>query len=267
MSRPDVEPHFREAGSGPGVVCLHSNASNSGQWRALIDLLATDHHVLAPDLYGAGKSMEWPSDRQITLSEEVRFVEPVLARAGEPFCLVGHSYGGAVALIAALANPKRIGALVLYEPTLFSLAENRRPSLGSVAGIRNAVRAAANALDAGDCDAAAGHFIDFWVGEGSWQATPPSRKVAIAETMVNVRRWEHALFSEPTPLESFAALTMPILYMLGEDSPESARAVGRVLQTVLPNVQVLELEGRGHMAPITHAEHINAEIAAFVREL
>jgi len=267
MSMPGLEPYFREAGSGPGVVCLHSNASSSGQWRALIELLATDHHVLAPDLYGAGKSREWPSDRQITLSDEVRFVEPVLARAGQPLCLVGHSYGGAVALIAALANPKRIAAMVLYEPTLFSLVERHRPSLGSVAGIRNAVRAASDALEAGDCDAAAGHFIDFWVGEGSWQTTPPSRRVPIAEAMVNVRRWEHALFTEPTPLDSFAALTMPILYMLGEDSPESARAVGRVLPTVLPNVRVVQLEGRGHMAPITHAEAVNAHMAAFIREL
>ena len=34
------EPFFREAGTGPGVVCIHSNASTSGQWRGLMDLLA-----------------------------------------------------------------------------------------------------------------------------------------------------------------------------------------------------------------------------------
>ena len=33
-------PFFREAGAGPGVVCLHSNASNSNQWRSLMDTLA-----------------------------------------------------------------------------------------------------------------------------------------------------------------------------------------------------------------------------------
>jgi hypothetical protein len=43
-----LQPHIREAGSGPGVVCLHVNASSSAQWRGLIELLAPDQWVLAP---------------------------------------------------------------------------------------------------------------------------------------------------------------------------------------------------------------------------
>jgi pimeloyl-ACP methyl ester carboxylesterase len=105
------EPFCREAGAGPGVVCLHANASTSGQWRALMDKLAHNFHVLAPDLYDAGKSPQWPSDRVIRLSDETALIEPVLERAGPPLALVGHSYGAAVALIAALQNPGRIGAL------------------------------------------------------------------------------------------------------------------------------------------------------------
>jgi hypothetical protein len=78
---------FREAGSGPGVVCLHSNASSSSQWRALIETLAPRFHVLAADSYGAGKSPEWPTDRPIWLQDEVALLEPVFARAGDPFLL------------------------------------------------------------------------------------------------------------------------------------------------------------------------------------
>src|SRR5687768_3148001 len=105
-----AEPFFREAGTGLGVVCIHSNASSSGQWRGLMDLLSPKFHVLAPDSYGSGKSPEWPSDRFIRLRDEVALIESVLARAGSPLALVGHSYGAAVALIAALANPGRVRA-------------------------------------------------------------------------------------------------------------------------------------------------------------
>ncbi len=49
------ETHFREAGAGPGVVCVHCNASSSAQWRALMDRLAARFHVLAGDSYGAGR--------------------------------------------------------------------------------------------------------------------------------------------------------------------------------------------------------------------
>src|SRR3954469_18912850 len=121
-------PFFREAGAGPGVVCLHANASTSGQWRSLIDALSPKFHVLAADSYGSGKSPAWPADREAWLQDEVSLLEPVFARAGDPFALVGHSYGGAIALIAALSQPHRVRALALYEPTLFSLVEAESPA-------------------------------------------------------------------------------------------------------------------------------------------
>src|SRR6187397_921154 len=164
---PQIQPFFREAGTGPAVVCAHSNASTSGQWRALMDVLAPRFRVLAVDSYGSGKSPEWPSDRVIRLRDEVALIEPVLARAGTPLVLVGHSYGAAVALIAALDRPSRVRALALYEPTLFSVIDGEGPPPNDADGIRNAVAASAAALDAGDLNAAARHFIDYWMGPGS----------------------------------------------------------------------------------------------------
>ena len=117
---PVPEPFCREAGAGSGVVCLHSNASSSAQWRGLMDRLAPNFHVLAPDSYGSGKSPEWHSDRVIALSDEVALIEPVLARAGSPLSLVAHSYGAAVALVAALGDPSRVRAMAL------SMSANQR---------------------------------------------------------------------------------------------------------------------------------------------
>ena len=46
-----------------------------------------------------------------------------------------------------------------------------------------------------------------------------------------------------------------------------ARAVARNLVPVLPRVRVVEFPGLGHMAPVTHPEPINAEIARFLSEV
>jgi pimeloyl-ACP methyl ester carboxylesterase len=258
------QPFVREAGVGPALVCLHSNASTSGQWRGLMDELAGNYRVLAPDSYGSGKTAEWPSDREIRLQDEVDLLEPVFARAGPSFTLVGHSYGAAIALLAALRRPGRVRALALYEPTLFSVVDAQQAPPNGADGIRNAVAAAGAALDRGDRNHAARCFIDFWMGSGSWDATPSQRKPPIAASVVNVRRWAHALFTEPTPAEAFAALDIPVLYMVGDDSPEPARAVARVLIPVLERVEVVRFPGLGHMAPVTHPEVVNAEIARFV---
>ena len=152
------------------------------------DLLSPRHRVIAPDLYGSGRSVNWPSASEISLRDEVEFIAPVLQQAGDRFSLVGHSYGGAVALLAALQDPSRIRSLALYEPTLFALVDAQTPPPNGADGIRNAVKAASASLDAGDTDSAARHFIDFWMGSGSWATTPPARKSAIAASIISVRR-------------------------------------------------------------------------------
>lgn len=258
------EPFHREAGSGPGVVCLHANASSSGQWRELLELLAPQFHVLAPDSYGSGKSPPWPSPRVISLHDEVALIEPLLTSAGSPLALVGHSYGAAIALLAALANPGRIRALALYEPTLFALLDAQSPPPNEADGIRDAVAEAGAALDQGNPDAAAKHFIDYWMGAGSWQRMPEARQAPIRESVLNVRRWAHALFSEATPLAAFRTLEVPVLYMLGKHSTAAAKGVARLLTSTLPQVELLEFEGLGHMGPITHPGPVNAAIAHFL---
>jgi len=261
---PPPDPFFREAGTGPGVVCLHSNASSSAQWRALMDLLAPKFRVFAVDSYGSGKSPDWHSDRVITLGDEAAFIEPVLAKAGAPLALVGHSYGAAVALIAALTHPGRVRALAVYEPTLFSLIDAERPAPNDADGIRNTVARTVAALEAGSQDAAAGHFIDYWMGTGAWQQTPEARKPSIAASMANARRWAHALMTEPALLAAFRKLDIPVLYMTGKRSTASAHGVARLLTAALPRVEVVEFEKLGHMGPVTHPEPVNEAIRAFL---
>src|SRR5262249_57204903 len=131
--------------------------------------------VFAADSYDAGKSPHWPSDRVIHLRDEVGLIEPVLTRAGSSTALVGYSYGAAVALIAALANPGRIRAIALYEPTLFALLDAETPAPNEAEGIRNVVAEAGVALDAGNQEAAAERFIDYWTRPGTC-ARPPAQR-------------------------------------------------------------------------------------------
>ena len=259
------EPFYRELGAGPAVVCLHSNASSSSQWRLLMQELATDFHVLAPDMHGAGKGPAWPAQRPLALADEVALLESLFARVEGPISLVGHSYGGAVALLAALQQPQRVRALVLYEPTLFALVDAAFEPPNDADGIRQAVARADAALRVGDRSAAAGVFIDYWTGIGAWRAVPGAQRAAIETAIVNVQGWGDALFGEPTPLSAFRALKIPMLLMVGRDSPASSRAVAQLLVQTLPKLETLEFEGMGHMGPITHPGPVNAAIEVFLR--
>ena len=266
-SMPNVEPFIRQSGAGPAVVCIHANAGTSGQWRSLMDLLAPTHRVLAPDCYGSGRSPDWHSDRVMSLKDEVAFLDPVFSRAGSSFSLVGHSYGAAVALIAALTHPERVRSLALYEPTLFALIDAGSAPPNEADGIRDTVADAGAALDRGDVAAAAERFIDYWMGVGSWRATPEDRRPTIAASVKNIRRWAHALFTEPTPLARFATLRIPVLIMTGGASTVSAHGVARRLVPALPMARQHDFPNLGHMGPVTHAEQVNAVVARFLAEV
>jgi len=260
MERPTA--YFREAGTGTGVVCVHSSASSSGQWRPLMDRLADRFRVLAVDLYGCGKTPPWPGDRTITLADEAALLEPVFHAAGEPLHLIGHSYGGAIALRAALANPGRLRSLVLFEPVLFAvlLAEDPlQPAAREITAVRDDTTASVNK---GDLEASAERFVDYWMGPGTWSRTPELRRPAAARAMAKVKAEWQATFTEPTPLSTFASLDVPTLFIVGSESPASSRGVARLLTNTLPRVTTMEIDGVGHMGPVTHPDRINAAIEA-----
>lgn len=258
------EPFCREAGRGPTVVCLHSNASHSGQWRPLVEKLADRFHVVAVDGWGAGKSPAWTQPRTMTLADEVDLLEPVLARASKPVFLVGHSYGAAVALKSALMHPGRFAGLVLYEPTFFQLVNQRSPPPNDADGIRTAVSGAVARLAEGDEDGAGRCFIDFWMGAGTWDRMPAERKPAMAQSVRNVQRWADALMGEPTTLANLRALELPVLCLWGGRSPRSSLSVMELLLTALPQAEAVTYASLGHMAPVTHPDQVNPAIEAFL---
>lgn len=217
------------------------------------------------DTHGAGRGPAWPTDRTLTLHDEVALLEPVFAHAAAPFALVGHSYGAAIALLAALRRPERVHALVLYEPTLFALVDAASPAPNAADGIRATVARAAAALAAGDRGGAAEAFIDYWMGVGAWAAKPEAQRSAIEAAVVNVQGWGRALLGETTPLGAFRALGMPVLLMQGSETTTSARAVSTLLARTLPRVETLTLRGIGHMGPITHPAEVDTVIEDFLR--
>lgn len=262
-----LTPFLRQTGQGQRVVCFHSNASHSGQWRALMDQLAPRFEVMAVDSYGAGKSPDFTEARDLRLADEVELAQPLLnSPAGKVF-LVGHSYGAAVALKAALMHPDQVAGLALYEPTVFALVL-ASPHPGGVQGICDAVAEAEASLAGGDAGDAARAFIDFWMGDGAWAQTSLERRPAIEQSVKHVGRWARALMTEPATLQDFSTrVTMPVLYMTGNGSPHSSLAVADLLVPALARAMPVRFPGLGHMGPVTHPEVVNAAIEEFLLSL
>jgi pimeloyl-ACP methyl ester carboxylesterase len=258
--------YFREAGSGSSVICIHSSASTSGQWRALLERLTDRFRVIAVDLYGSGKTAAWPQNQPLHLDDELALLRPVFRAAGERFHLVGHSFGAAIALKAALAYRNRLQSLALFEPVLFIVLIENAPESAAAKEVLAVCDDTIRLVDEGNLNASAERFIDYWMGDGAWRAIPESRKPTLAAAMRAVRSEWHATFSDPTPLNAFAHVDVPTLLLTGTKSRASALAVARLLTGVLPRVRAVEIEGVGHMAPVTHPDTVNTLIERFLEE-
>jgi pimeloyl-ACP methyl ester carboxylesterase len=105
------------------------------------------------------------------------------------------------------------------------------------------------------------------MGAGTWAAMPESRRAALAEAVRAVKPEWHSAFNEPTPLQAFRAIDVPTLLLTGTASTAAARAVARLVAGVLPRVRVEEIDGAGHMAPVTHPQQINAFIERFLADV
>jgi pimeloyl-ACP methyl ester carboxylesterase len=245
---------YLDAGSGDPVVLLHSSISSSAQWRALVGQLRDRYRVLAPDLYGYGASAQWPGDGAFTLAHEAEIVHALLDQVGAQAHLVGHSYGGAVALHAARTRGGRFRSLVLIEPVAFYLLADR-------AEIETVARNVQQAVTSGDYLGGCRKFYEYWSGPESWDAVPAVRRNAMAPLMGKVAIEFQAAFNEPAGLAEHRRIAVPTLLLLGEHSPQPTRRICELLAATLRDARLRIVEDAGHMSPLTHRDAVNALVA------
>jgi pimeloyl-ACP methyl ester carboxylesterase len=254
-------PAYFSAGAGSAVVLLHCTLSSKNQWRALSGLLAAEHRVIAVDLYGYGDTPMPDKTAGFTLLDEVELVQSLLDTLllpDESFHLVGHSYGGAVALRFSHRFPQRIKTLTVFEPVAFHLLNRDDPGLQPV---HDMMVELGKLLEAGERAAAAAVFLDYWSGPGSFANFPTRVQQDFARRTPKLALDFQALTGTPLTLDDYRTLRMPTTLIAGRASRLPALRVTQELCRVLPACQLRWVE-TGHMGPVTHPELVNPAIKA-----
>jgi pimeloyl-ACP methyl ester carboxylesterase len=255
---------YTAVGAGESVVLLHSSACAGGQWRDLQTDLAGRFRAVAPDLYGYGSTGAWRSRKSLRLADEAALVEAVVAQAAPgPVHLVGHSYGGAVALRLALSRRLAVRSLTVIEPVAFQLLRNWDPwGHGLFGEIQSLAEAVTTAVTRGDGDSAMARFVDYWNGPGAWDGLGDRQRAALAAKAAKVAMDFRAVFADPAIIEDFTSVDVPTLILCGGRSPMPARRVAGLLDVAMPNARLTAVPGAGHMLPLTHRDTVNPLIAA-----
>jgi pimeloyl-ACP methyl ester carboxylesterase len=248
----------------PTVVLLHSSASTARQWDALALALQPRFDVRAIELHGHGARSAWTGQAPLTLADEAAPVDALIAQRRGRLHLVGHSYGGAVALDIARRHPHAVASVVVYEPVvLHALHADTAgaPEWQAVCATAARVQAAVAMHRLHD---AAACFVDFWSGAGGWARLNPSHQAGVAARMASVAGQFDALYTATDPRAPLTARAVPTLVLTGSATVPAARRIGAALEAAWPHAAHRRLPGLGHMGPLTHAQAVNPVITDFL---
>jgi len=237
--------------------------SSKSQWRELTEDLRDRYRLIAIDLLGYGVSA-MPGDGY-SLGDEVRLVESVLAgelRPDERFHLIGHSYGGIVALqMAAQAQSQRVRSLTLFEPIAFHLLPADDADLAELESVRREI---VDLLSAGDMHGGAGRFVDYWSGAGAFAQLREERQSVLAAQVPKILLEFDAVVAEARNVAAYRRIEVPTCLVAGLWSPQPAQRLTSMLADLLPHASCFEVAA-GHMAPITHPALVNPIFEEFIR--
>lgn len=246
-----------EEGDGPTVVLIHSSVAGAGQWRGLMEDLAGEFRLLAVNLYGYAGTDPWAAERAQTLCDQARLLEQILPDAIGRFSVVGHSFGGSVAMKAAAVYGDRVDRLVLIEPNPFYLLSQhgRDDAFAEALALRNCIKENGGR---GDWEAAAAVFADYWTGEGSWAAMPGARRAKFARALrPNFHEWD-AVMTETTPISEWrAVLPRDTTVIRAADTVRSIAEIVDLMEAACPDWRFERLGEGGHMAALTKPEIMN----------
>jgi pimeloyl-ACP methyl ester carboxylesterase len=193
---------------------------------------------------------------------EIDALEAVIQRAGGPVHLVGHSFGGSVAIATSVRGHVPIASLSIVEAPLVPLLRHCGED-EHFATFNRMTDVYFAAFRRGEPEAIA-EMIDFYGGAGTFASWPARlRAYAIDTAHVNILDWAcgHAF---PENVEQITALEVPTLVMWGGASPRAVQRANELLAEHIPGASRMTVGSAAHFMIATHAAEVAEAVAQHV---
>jgi 3-oxoadipate enol-lactonase len=258
LERPGARLVYEVSGAGPAVVLIHGFGLDMRTWDAQAGPLAARFRVVRYDCRGFGAS--GPLDPAVPYTHAGDLVALLDHLDIGQAVLAGLSFGGRVALQAALAAPDRVRGLALLDTVLDGVPWDPE---------------SARALDEVARRVQAGGVL---AGREAWLAHPlfaaarsrPDLAAALA-AMVAGYPGQHWLGQDPhlpvrRPLDLLEAVAGPALVAVGEHDVPGFREMSAVLARRIPGAAYHVVAGAGHMVNMEQPEAVSDLLTSFAGE-
>jgi pimeloyl-ACP methyl ester carboxylesterase len=176
--------------------------------------------------------------------------------------IIGHSFGGTVALRLALERPEKVRSLVLIEPVCFAAA--RMDARGGEQFAQFFDQDLAGLIDR-DAETATREFSRAWGTGQAWEDIEPDQRRYMIKRIRLITCAEPQLHQDRAGLlPRLPEISVPVMLVQGERSPPIMAAICDALAGRIARARRVTIPGAGHMAPVTHPIETARAIAGFL---
>ena len=253
---------YTARGTGPTIVFAHGVLVDYRYWQTPLDSWTNDFRVVAvsmrhfyPEKWD-GKGSDFTIDQHA--KDLIAFIESI----GGPVYLVGWSYGGRPAYVAASTRPDLVSKLVLVEG-----GPDLRPALQGVVGdpdVSNRAIGTAKFFDAGDIDGGLKFAVDDINGPGRWESLPEQFRQILRDnawTVVGIGRAP----IDRVSCSEFASLRMPTLLIWGELTTPRLRQIVQEQSKCLPKATIVRIPKAGHSSAAMNPSAFKEAVVTFLQ--
>jgi pimeloyl-ACP methyl ester carboxylesterase len=249
LQREGIDLPYETRGSGDPVVLIHGMAGQIELFEPVTAELSATHTVIAYDRRGHGRSSSRPTpNARRHVRDAAAIIEDV---AGGHATVVGWSSGGDVALGLAVDRPDLIRALVVIEPPFHGLRH------ASTDFLRTFVATKAMAMRGRPADAAE-HFVRWSLGYRSggtaWDEMTDADRDRVrgngSAVKAETRLHPFPLLLEHVRLSSLAQCSMPMTYLLAQESIPWFHQLHAKLAPTLPSMRTMTVPEVSHALPM-----------------
>jgi non-heme chloroperoxidase len=261
---------YIEKGDGDAVVFVHGALTDLRIWLDQVELFSHKFRAIS-----YSRRCHWPAghpehprpySRSLHAKDLIDFLDALDIKKAH---LVGHSYGGAVALLAAIERPELISSLTLGEPSPFlGLFDASEADL--ISGQKIGFDEARLLGQIGRPDAAIRKFLSVIVGADVLdQLTPIVRSIILENASTLLPMLEHYYDSSPVSCDRLKKMKMTAhtLLVRGELSPRLALISNNKLSDCLPNSRESILRSTSHGLHIEDPAAFNRVVLDFLEGL
>jgi pimeloyl-ACP methyl ester carboxylesterase len=256
----NTELYFEQQGSGPPIVFIHGSYATTSTWKNMVQHLANSHHCISIKLPGHCETPNPADFSQPSIETELTIVEQVVGQlTQEPIHLVGHSFGGVVALAQALKGTLNVNQMTLYEPVATWVLE--RSGDEEMSGRVNELLAKHEYEMSNELPSVCGHVINFWGGDDTFEALPDFIKDSMVRLVKNnIRHWG-VIAAMDSKITDLYRCNIPTRLVYGDQSNPVAGAICNHLEEHLPNSNKYIIKGASHFLVSSHTDECLQVIA------